>query len=117
MSTIKPTTSDAAGLLTAYVLPMLEQELVRLQSKCDRRALDPREMHKLVELTRAAVAMRYVDIRVAEGERKAKGGAENLEGLTIEELLAKAQKLLAGQGLDTSDLRKLSAWRQGGGQQ
>lgn len=113
MSAIKPVTADAAGLLSAYVLPMLEQELVRLQSDCDRRKLRRDEMAKLVDLTRATVALRYVDIRVAEGERKAGKGAENLEGMTIEQLLAKAKELLAQQGLDVGDLRKLSAFRAG----
>lgn len=110
MTTIKPVETSAESLLAAYVLPMLEQELVRLQSKCDRRSLNREEMAKLVDLTRATVALRYVDIRVAEGQAKA-GTGNDLEHLPPEELLARAKALLAKQGLDVSDLRKLSAYR------
>jgi len=104
---------DAAGLIASYIRPMLEQELIRLQANCNRRKLDRDEMHKLLELARACVALRYVDIRVAEGEAK-KGDGADLAGLTIDELLAKAQQLLKAQGLDASDLRKLNGLRAGG---
>jgi hypothetical protein len=102
---------DAAAILRDRVLPMLDEQLERLQKKSQRRGLEGEDSRSLLDYTRACVAIRYVDIRAIEAENKAGKEADDLSGLTQEQLLAKAEELTrkAFPGYNGKNLQSLRA--------
>lgn len=85
---------NAAALLRDRVVPILDQQLERLQKISARRGLGPEDSRSLLDYARAAVAIRHVDIRALEVESKAGSrGDEDLSGKSTEELHALAVQL------------------------